>query len=57
MSGVYFFVRSSKTKSLFDKSLPAFESLVQSYTYIGDDPEILHKSPQGVPRTAGESVL
>lgn len=40
---INFFVMSSKTKSDFEKSLPAFQSLVKSYLYLGDSPTAAKK--------------
>ncbi len=40
---INFFILSSKQKPLFNKSIPAFQSLVKSYLYLGDSPLAVQK--------------
>ena len=51
---INFFVMSSKNQKDFKKSLPAFQSLVKSYIYMGDSPLAAPKKPKPLSGAEGK---
>ena len=43
---INFFIMSAKNKQIFEKSLPAYRSLVKSYIYLGDNPLAAQKQAE-----------